>query len=421
MSGFQREKLADGVYFSSVRDEKFKSNRITAAFLLPLGEETAPEYAVVPLMLKKGYRECPDFTALNIRLQELYGASVFADVQRLGNLQGLTVSVSGICSRFAPGGEQMERELASLLAGMLTDPALTPEGSFAEADFIPEKQFLADTIESRINDKRYYARSRCRELLFEGVPYGLSEYGTLQTLAPLTAAKAAEAYRRLLKTARIELIFLGAGDPEEAKAVLAEAFRKVERAPLPEQEDCPPRPLTEKKIVREEMEVVQANLDLGFYAPQDIPDEVIRLMVCLYGGSTTSKLFVNVREKQSLCYFCSAGYDSRSKSMLVYSGVDGANLARAEEEILRQLQMIARGEFTETELADNVRYRVNAYRTVTDSLSAQEGYWLGRILAGELITPAESAERILRITPEQISQAAAGMVHAVSYTLCGRE
>ena len=64
---------------------------------------------------------------------------------------------------------------------------------------------------------------------------------------------------------------------------------------------------------------------MGFRTGTATPDEGVpatRLMAALFGGTPNSKLFLNVREKLSLCYYCSASYNSMKGIMLVQSGVE---------------------------------------------------------------------------------------------------
>ena len=79
--------------------------RISAHLIVPMSRQTAAENALLPFLLSRASREYPDFTKLGQRLAELYGASLNADVQKLGDLQVLSLSASGIADRYALEGE----------------------------------------------------------------------------------------------------------------------------------------------------------------------------------------------------------------------------------------------------------------------------------------------------------------------------
>lgn len=149
----KREKIGEGVFFTAITDPKFKSNRISVNLLLPLEEETAANRAIVPFVLRLRYKDCPDFTQLNEKLCDLYGAIVDGDVRKYGAYQIINLSVQSLDDRYSIAGEPLVQECADLACGMLFDPYLE-NGLFSEEDVCLERQNLIDTIESEFNDKR---------------------------------------------------------------------------------------------------------------------------------------------------------------------------------------------------------------------------------------------------------------------------
>lgn len=185
---FQRESIGDGVWFSSVTDPKFKHNRISANLLVGLESETASVNAALPFILRRGCRSCPDFTMLNQKLCELYGASLSCDVSKFGGYQVLELSIYGIDDRFTLDNAPLARECAALLCDVLLDPKLS-DGAFDEQDTALERQQLVDTIEGQINDKRLYALTRCKSLMCAGEPIAVDKYGSIPDAKAITAAR----------------------------------------------------------------------------------------------------------------------------------------------------------------------------------------------------------------------------------------
>lgn len=183
---FQRESIGDGVWFSSVTDPKFKHNRISANLLVGLESETASVNAALPFILRRGCRSCPDFTMLNQKLCELYGASLSCDVSKFGGYQVLELSIYGIDDRFTLDNAPLARECAALLCDVLLDPKLS-DGAFDEQDTALERQQLVDTIEGQINDKRLYALTRCKSLMCAGEPIAVDKYGSIPDAKAITA------------------------------------------------------------------------------------------------------------------------------------------------------------------------------------------------------------------------------------------
>ncbi len=405
----KRIKLGDGVHFTAITDPKFKSNRISVNLLLPLEEETAANRAIVPFVLRLRYRDCPDFTRLNEKLDDLYGAIVDADVRKYGAYQIINLSVQALDDRYAIQPAPLVRECADLACGLLFDPYLE-DGRFAEEDVRLEKQNLIDTIESEFNDKRDYAISCCISLMFGGSPLAVKKYGTRERAQKITAQSATEAYRELLRRAAVEILFIGSGDPSVAQKVFAERFDGLERDPIAYDASLPASAAKEVKTAREDMDIAQGKLVMGFRTGDtSSPDQVnaMKMMVALYGGTPFSRLFKNVREKLSLCYYCAARYDKASGMMMVDSGVETGNEQKAQQEILRQLYLVRQGDFDQEELDSTILTIVNALKSTVDTLSGLENWYLTQILSGSDESPLENVEKVSRIDKRQIQEAAA--------------
>ena len=172
-----RIPICDGVTFHSIGEKRFKTGRLTAAMLLPLSAETASANAVLPYLLRRSCRRYPTFRALNEKLSSLYGASLQAQVYKLGEVQVLAVSAVGLDDRYALEKEEVAGELTELLCSILFDPAFE-NGQFRQEDIDQEKRQLIEQIDSEFNDKRIYAQIRCEELMCRAEAFGVGRFGT---------------------------------------------------------------------------------------------------------------------------------------------------------------------------------------------------------------------------------------------------
>lgn len=421
MIGIEQRAICDGVNFRSIRDTKFKTMRISAHLIVPMSRQTAAENALLPFLLSRASREYPDFTKLGQRLAELYGASLNADVQKLGDLQVLSLSASGIADRYALEGEAISGELAKLLCSILFDPPLV-DGLFPEDGFEQEKRQTMELIDSEYSDKRTYARQRCEAIMCADEPYGVNRYGGKEDIARVERPALTAAWKRLLDTAKIELMVLGDCDP----APVYEGFRATfETLGSRKTADCTTkvvRSAEKVNTVTEKMDVAQGKLVMGFRTGTATPDEEVpatRLMAALFGGTPNSKLFLNVREKLSLCYYCSASYNSMKGIMLVQSGVEVKNMERAKEEILRQLDEVKQGNFDESEVEAAKMSLCNSYRTLSDSLGGLENWYLSQTFASHSQQPEEAAAQINAVTRQEIIDAANRVTLDTVYCLVG--
>lgn len=421
MIGIEQRAICDGVNFRSIRDTKFKTMRISAHLIVPMSRQTAAENALLPFLLSRASREYPDFTKLGQRLAELYGASLNADVQKLGDLQVLSLSASGIADRYALEGEAISGELAKLLCSILFDSPLV-DGLFPEDGFEQEKRQTMELIDSEYSDKRTYARQRCEAIMCADEPYGVNRYGGKEDIARVERPALTAAWKRLLDTAKIELMVLGDCDP----APVYEGFRAAfETLGSRKTADCTTkvvRSAEKVNTVTEKMDVAQGKLVMGFRTGTATPDEEVpatRLMAALFGGTPNSKLFLNVREKLSLCYYCSASYNSMKGIMLVQSGVEVKNMERAKEEILRQLDEVKQGNFDESEVEAAKMSLCNSYRTLSDSLGGLENWYLSQTFASHSQQPEEAAAQINAVTRQEIIDAANRVTLDTVYCLVG--
>ena len=423
MTGFERQTICDGVHFSSIRDDRFKTGRISATLLLPLCEDTAAANSILPFILRRSCRDYPDFTALNEKLSELYGAALRADVRKIGEVQALTISAVGIDDRYSLDGQSISAQLAQLLCNILFYPALS-QGSFRKEDIEQERRQLIEQIDSEYNDKRIYAKMRCEQLMCEKEAFGVNRFGTREQVERLTASDVYDTWQRVLKTARVELMMLGNSDPAHACKGFESAFRNVQRERAGNCATEVIRTAQKVKEYNDSMEVAQAKLVLGLRAGVAVPDKDVmatRLMTALYGGTPHSKLFLNVREKMSLCYYCSSRYDRNKGIILVESGVEQLNIEKARAEIIRQLEEVQAGKFDDSELSAAKMSVANSFRTVSDFLSGLENWYINQIFDQKVSAPAESVQAVHAVTREEVIAAAKKVTLDTVYTLTAKE
>ncbi len=416
-------ELCHGVQSLLLPDTRFKTAQITVGLFLPLCRETVEEYAILPRLLTRACASYPDFTALNRRLNELYGAAVTGQVMRIGEAQGLLLTAECTDDRYAIHGERITAACAELLCDMLFSPALE-NGLFRAEDVETERRCLAEDVRAQINDKRWYARRRAEEVLCPDEAYGIGAYGRADVIETLTPERVTAAWKRLLRGATVRLILQGSGPMPQVEEAFRRGFSALaDRAPLA----CVTDTKTHLPALRREterMEINQSKLVMGFRTDCAEPDAdvgAMRLMNAVLGGTPSSLLFRNVREKLSLCYYCSSAYDRMKGILLVQSGVDEANAARAEEEILRQVQALANGEFTDEDLESARRLVLQSFEAVGDSQSALAGWYISQTLLEDQRTPQEVRSELAVVRREDIVRAARKLRLECVYLLAQEE
>ncbi len=403
--------LTDGVTFTAVEDTRFKTARLTLGIYLPLQERTAAVYAILPELLTHATAKAPDMIAMHRRQSALYGASLSAGVQRLGEQQVLTLSISCIEDRFALKGEAITAACAEFLCEILLKPHLSADGLFDAQDVAQEKRCLAERLAAQLNDKRLYARLGAERLLANGEPYGISVLGTEQSVEALTRESITDAYYEMLRSAQMRWVYIGSENHETVRQTVKAAVENLaERCPVNTITKTDFETVASPHTETMAMHVAQAKVSMGFRLQAVEPDArkvmAARLFSTLFGASPSSFLFRNVREKMSLCYYCSAAYERVKGVLMVDSGVNAADMPRAQEAILQQLHMIQQGDFTAEDLESARRYLKNALQESENSQGAFSAWVLGQGADAPIVTPAQAVTLLQTITAEEVAAVA---------------
>ena len=415
-----RTQLMDGVYLTYHPARKFKTSLLSAQFVTPLKQQTAGANALLSAVLRRGTVSYPDMGAMSVKLDHLYGASVDYTVRKKGENQCVGFVASLIDDSFAPGGERLLEPIAALLGELICDPA-TERGRFVQSYFDSEKINLIDAINSVINDKRDYADRRLLEAMCGGEPYAISRLGSAADVEKLQLRKLYAQYKDLISTSRLELFYSGSASRDRVEQALLAAFSTLPRENIRETPaGLPHEGREEVQYITDEMDVTQGKLGMGFSCGSR--DSMALLMGnTLFGGSSNAKLFMNVREKLSLCYYASSLFHRQKKMITVSSGIEFANYQKAYDEILAQLDAVKRGELEDWEIISAKNTLVSAYHSMGDSQSRLENFYLGQAATGSPETPEDLARQVEEVTLERVCAAMDTVKLDTVYFLRGKE
>ncbi len=416
---YERKDLGGGIHFSVIVDKRYKTNFFSVRLITQLSPETSAANAIIPSILCKSCESLPSQTEFNRMLNALYGSSVYGGYGKIGDYQSLSVSGSAIGDRYALEGENICGQLIDIILECVTRPALE-NGAFPEKEFELKRRELIDDILTEINDKRNYALRQTMKLVYEGEPAAYPVNGTLEDAKALTPQSVYEQYRRLLSEAHIEVSFAGGEYPEDAEKKIIEAFRPAERK-VPSDlviKPSPAKPLP--KSAEDKLDVVQCKMILAYkFKSENIP--AIKLLNIVLGATPVSKLFTNVREKLSLCYYCSSSVNMLKKTLFIDSGVNLDKVEAAKTEINRQIEEIKAGNITESELSAAKLAVSNNAKAYSDYPKALANWYFNNSLMGIFDDPEENARKICAVTLDELKEAAESLVPDTEYLLRGLE
>ena len=244
--------------------------------------------------------------------------------------------------------------------------------------------------------------------MFKGHPAGISVEGSVSQLEKMTLAEVSEALDYFLKKSAIECYYIGSDDVGEVIDSVCEKFVSIGRREIfcPENEKpFAPEFHRDIKQLSESMKVGQSRLNIGCVGGSVMGDDTYFAMSLfneIFGGSSVAKLFMNVREKQSLCYYCYSSYGSATGTLMIGCGIKRENREKAFDEIKKQLIEMQEGRFDESDIETAKRTVISGLSQIFDSPSAIEAFKFRRFLAGISETPEEVADKIRAVTKEQI-------------------
>lgn len=419
-----RCELIPGVWLTALRSDKFKTGCLSINLLTQLNRETAALNAVLPFVLRRGTRYHPDMETIAAELDSLYGTGIEPIVRKIGEIQCIGFYASFPDEKYLPQGSDVFEKAANLACELLLAPS-TRGGLLIPAYVESEKEKLLDLIRSRVNDKRSYAKLRLIEQMCCYEDYAVSRFGTEDVAEGIYYQKLTKYYHSLISTSPVEIFYCGSMDGTKVGGILSDALSGMTRGEINYDIGTDIRMNAVEDTVRsftDEMAVTQGKLVLGFRLGEcmEEPDiAAIYVFNAVYGSGVTSKLFMNVREKLSLCYYASSAVDTHKGVMLVSSGVDFDKADAAKAEILAQLDAVKNGELTDAELDAAKRSVASDLRACLDSQGELEGFYLANTLDGLEFSPDELAELVNEVERDDVIAIANSVVLDAEYFLQG--
>ncbi len=383
LPGFRDIQIAEGVRLSYCRTEDFKSSLMTVSFVSPLDKETASGYSLLTNMLSlatAGYKTMRDFSTAK---DELYALGLDSYVQRRGELLLVTLELSCIADEYTLDGEKLLYKATALLGEAIFSPLLDKDGNFPQSAVESEKVNLINEINSIIENKQAYAVKRAKELLCPDEPFSVDAAGSAEAVEKLTGADLRRYYDKCVNELPVIITYAGSANEEYLRQCVNDHLRFSPRTgkPVP--------PVTHRfgglKKIDERLDMEERILVLGFECglPANIYDRaVLSVFDEIYGGSSTSKLFMNVREKKGLCYYCSSYPSGRKNLFFVVSAVERDSAGQAADAIIKETDAMRRGDFSDGELDQAKKSVIRSLKTMGSGLASLTGYMLGQALLG---------------------------------------
>lgn len=404
---YQTLEILPGVTLRCIRDQRFKQAAFSFQFLRPMSEQEAALNALLPAVLLRGCRDYPDLRRIIQKLDDLYGAAVGTLVRRIGDYQTTGFYCSFMEDRFAFAGDAILQPMLGFAGQLLLQPVVE-DGGFSREFTESEKRNLISAIESDRSDKRAYAAGRLLEIMCSADSFGVPRLGKVEQVQAIDHKSLYVHYQKLLLESPVELFYVGAADAETVASIVRPIFAALPRqvVALPPQT---PFHNTPGKRIKEQQQIAQARLALGFYTPitsQDTRFAAMQVCNAIFGSGQTSKLFMQVRENMSLCYAIGSSYYSSKGILTVNAGIDSDKQKKVREAIFAQLAACQAGQISREELDAAKESILSGLRLVYDSPGAMENFFSTAAISWLDRTPETYADQIRAVTMDAVVEAA---------------
>lgn len=388
--------------------KRFKTFAISLFAGTPLRESTVTNTALIPFVLRRGTASTPETKAFRERLDDLYGAGFGFDVYKRGDSQIVQFRMDVINDQFVSSDTPLLADSLKFLGEVVTKP-YTEDGVFMRKYVDAEKQTLTKRLESIVNDKIRYAAERCLEVMCANEPYRLHPLGSIADIEGITPESLYSQYEQWLKEAALDLYVVGDTSLDEVSVLVRQSFRLKGGAPASYTTPVITDADIEVKTVVERMDVNQGKLNLGLRTGIRYSDDdyaVILMYNGILGGYPHSKLFLNVREKESLAYYAASRLDGHKGICTIQSGIEIANYERAVTIIQEQLDSMKKGELSELEMNQTKAMISNHLRELQDTAYEMIAYDFNAVLSGKDRSAQQLLDQVQAVTPADIVRVA---------------
>jgi predicted Zn-dependent peptidase len=404
-----------------VKTEKFKTNTIVWKMKAPLTREDVTKRALLPYVLQSSSKAYPSTSKFRSYLDELYGANLYVDVSKKGEYQVISFSLEIANEKFLSDPDPLLKKGMQLLSEMLVNP-LAENGAFDRETIEKEKRTLKQRIQAVYDDKMRYSNFRLVQEMCKDEPYALHVNGEIDDIPKIDEKNLYEYYNKAFAEDELDLFIIGDVDETEVQSIAEGLLQFGQRAP--KLVETARNAHVEEKTVKEHEDVKQGKLNIGYrtnvlYGDKDY--YALQVFNGIFGGFSHSKLFLNVREKNSLAYYVASRLESHKGLMMVMSGIEFENFELAVKIIREQMEAMQAGDFTDQEIEQTKAVIENQLLETMDTSRGMVEVLYHNVVSGKNVSLVEWLQGMGKTTKEEIVDVAKKVQLDTVYFLTGLE
>ena len=411
------DKQAYKIHF--IKTDKFKKVKIRINFKEKTTKEKVVYRNMLSLVLLEATKKFNTRRLLDIECENLYNIGVGAGTSNSGNYHLLRFNTTFLNEKYTEKG--MMEESFKFFLEFIFNPNVI-DGKFESQTFNNAKNILKEDIESYADNPGRFAFSRIYEIMCPNSVIKYRSTGYIEDLEKVTEENLYEYYKELLTNNEIDIFIIGNIDVKQMEKIIADNFnidsiKHEQLAHIVKQDDFRKEP----RVIKENKNINQSILILGSKL-KDITEFERKYVLVLYnyilGGSADSKLFKEVREKNSLCYSISSTHSGIANLEFISAGIDKENYDKAVELIKAEIKNMEDGNFTEEDISQAKITFLASLKEIEDTANGIINiYEAHEYLDYDLLE--ERAKEIEKVTKEDIINVSKKMYLDTIYLLEG--
>lgn len=407
---YKEKEIKQGIKFHTIDTNKFKTNLMAVFLTTKLTRENVTKNALISLLLRRGSQKMKTQEKISKQMENLYGAIFECGLDKTGDNQVIKLYIETINDKYLPqSGENMLKTAMNNLLELAFNPYVENDG-FSKEYLNQEKNTIKQLIEARTDNKTRYSQERCIEEMYKNENYSLFKFGYVDDLENIDEKSLYKYYKELIQDCKIDIFV--SGNIDENVNDIVEKNENIQK--LKERQANYAEPVivkkvqNEEKIVTESLDVAQGKLVLGLDIDIDNDDEKYDILAynAILGGTATSKLFQNVREKAHLAYVASSSYHRFKNNILINCGIEISNFEKALKIVKEQIEDMKNGNFTEEDLENCKKVIISTIASIKEEQDTGITYYFARELSESKYSPEEYTKRVQKITKEDILKVA---------------
>ena len=421
MVSAQKYNIFDNINLYVIKDKKYKTVLASTYLHRELKREEATFNALLSKVLKNATKKFSSLLDLSIYAEKLFGLGFDIGITKRANVQSIVSQVSFLNDRYT--GESILNESLSLMLDMLFEPYASDD-SFCKEYVNNQKKNLKDDIESLINDKRAYASVRCLEEMCKGEQNAIVEIGYTEDLEAINEKNLYSHYKSIIFSSPVDIFIVGDVDASELVKYLKDYFEKFTFNISPINISGELKLSSGEKYVEDNLSVNQGKLAIGLRTGISFDNPLYYALLTgnsIFGSGAHSKLFNNVREKLSLCYYAYSRLDKYNGIMMIGSGIEFDKFQKTKDAVLKELDAVKNGDFTDDELKIAKEYIVSTFSSYEDSPGLLTDYYLGMAFSDKFPSISDVCNEIKKVSREEIIKSFENVEVDTVYFLNGKE